>query len=415
MPFKELDEQIEKIRQREEDLSGNRKELCRRSFMIQSEEIKNDIKELRKKLVNKKEEIKEKEKDIKKEVNKLEKDLNGLVLSDSKLYKKSYLENLYFISTIVLGSIPIMSLLGFVLLYFYLKDINASIYFLEIASDGGIWFSVVVIIFIFISQWMFPWLILGLQESGSDKYGDTSNLFEKIWNFLVDKFATVFLYLFSFSFSLLGFIAFFGESWLLFPASLLWNLIIFSLSKIYNKSTQINQINSKICFILIPFIWIILFSVINWLLSSFDPAKSFKLTNVFKIIEFNQQNDSWFRVNKSYFDRTGLTVSDIKIKEKEFTDDKTATYSFSSDGKSVFLYGKLWVNSKNVKILCPPVFEEDKSGQLIIDKGKPKISDKNPDGQISDKNPDGRKKCIRFQSEDLQDISGLTELLRKGQ
>ena len=109
------------------------------------------------------------------------------------------------------------------------------------------------------------------------------------------------------------------------------------------------------------------------------------------MVGFSQKNYSWFKVNNSYFERTGFKIKDIKNKEKEFNDGENKI--LYSDKNNIFLYGKLWVNTSNVKILCPP-------DSIKIDKKGKRIPIDISEGEV-------KQKCIKFQAGDLENMQGL--------
>ncbi len=123
-----------------------------------------------------------------------------------------------------------------------------------------------------------------------------------------------------------------------------------------------------------------------------------RLENIFRTIGFVQKDYSWFKVNKPYFERTGLKLSNLKIKEEKFTNDYSKL-TLDRNENDVFLYGKLWINANNLKILCPP-------SKIELQEKEDGTKTYTP---MDIKAEEVDKKCLVFQSDDLQSIMGFVE------
>ena len=135
----------------------------------------------------------------------LERHVNSLIYIEKDVSKKTFLENLYYFSAIVIGSIPIASSLGFIFAFMYLNQINLTNYMMEVTADGGIWFFIPVIGAIFLLEWILPMCFIGIKSSENEgiNYKTVKN------STSIDKYANntilTLIFFISTSFSFLGF------------------------------------------------------------------------------------------------------------------------------------------------------------------------------------------------------------------
>ena len=147
-----------------------------------------------------------------------------------------------------------------------------------------------------------------------------------------------------------------------------------------------------------PFLFIFSISISSSILQFFQLSSGLRLENIFRTIDFVQTDYSWFKVNKPYFERTGLKPSELKIKEKKFSNEYSKP-ALSHGKDDVFLYGKLWVNANNLKILCPPSKIELKEKE----EGRKAYT------PMDIKPEEVDKECLVFRSDDLQSMMGFIE------
>lgn len=332
------------------------------NYKFYSEDPENKCKNLKKEILKFKKE----------EVDKLELSINTLMLKELLVNQKSLLERLYFTGAIILGSLPILSLLGLFTLLIYLNQIDSTLYFMEIAVDGGIWFSIALGGTIFLTQLLSPCIIVFSQSENRKN---------------IDVLYILFFYLVSIVISVVGFYIFYNEYFSL-AAAIFWHIFIILISRSYKKSLQIREVGRGVKFfgIVVLFLPIFIFTMSS-IIKGLDYPVYFRLHNVLRVIGFSQSDYSWFKVNNTYFERTGLPVKYLKDKENQFSDIRNV--NLVRTGDDVFLYGKLWVNSTKIKIICPPDKFNDKYSPIDI------------------KAEEVRQKCIQFQAGDLQNLMGL--------
>lgn len=144
-----------------------------------------------------------------------------------KWAEKTWLEYMAFGATIILGSLPIFSLLGVLILYFYLNQLNLDAVFINVASDlGGLWFLIAGGIFLLITQFFIPICIFlfnddyitGKHGKSRESKNSWGNLIKLRWLLLV------FLYLVGFFLSLFGTWSLFDDFIIALVFALLWTV-----------------------------------------------------------------------------------------------------------------------------------------------------------------------------------------------
>lgn len=311
------------------------------------------------------------------EISKLEEVLNG----------KSTLEKVYFYTAIFLAILPILSAIGFLFFNIYLSRINSSIFFMDILVGGGfvgVLFLAAIAFFFGLTQFFVPFFIIFFQKN-------KSNLFEKS--------KTIFFCIVSIFISWIGFWSIFTTLGAFVPA-LYWTGIVLFVRYVY-KREGIRRGNPKAIvatILMMPILLIFVALHSSSILQFFGSSAGLRLENIFRTIDFVQKDYSWFKVNRSYLERTGLKLSDLKTKEKVFT-NKHSKLTLNHGEEDIFLYGKLWVNASNMKILCPP--------------SKIKLKEKEDGTKVytpMDIKPEEvDKKCLVFRSDDLQSMMGFME------
>ena len=317
----------------------------------------------------------------------LVRNLNEISKSEELLNGKTKLEKIYFYAAIFLASLPILSVLGFLFLLIYLSRINSSIFFTAILADGGIngiLFSAAIVFFFGITQLFFPYAVIFTQNN-------KSNVF--------DKFMTTILIIISLVFSWIGFWSISTALGAFVPA-ICWTLVVLLVRYGY-KIEGIRRGNPKasvVTILIMPILLAGMALISSSILQLCGSSVGLRLENIFRTIDFVQKDYSWFKVNKPYFERTGLKLSNLKIKEKNFINDHSKL-TLDRNEDDVFLYGKLWINTNNLKILCPPSkieLREKEDGTKVYT-------------PMDIKAEEVDKKCLVFRSDDLQSIMGFIE------
>ena len=311
------------------------------------------------------------------EISKLEEVLNG----------KSTLEKVYFYTAIFLAFLPILSGIGFLFLIIYLSRLNSSIFFTDILANGGvsgILFSAAIVFFFGLTQFLIPVCIIFSQK-------DKSGIFEKTLTLLMVVFSLF-----------MSWIGFWSISTVLgaFIPAIFWTFLVLGAKSLYKlEGIRRGKPHAVILTILImPFLFIFSISISSSILQFFQLSSGLRLENIFRTIDFVQTDYSWFKVNKPYFERTGLKPSELKIKEKKFSNEYSKP-ALSHGKDDVFLYGKLWVNANNLKILCPPSKIELKEKE----EGRKAYT------PMDIKPEEVDKECLVFRSDDLQRMMGFIE------
>lgn len=317
----------------------------------------------------------------------LVRNLNEISKSEELLNDKTNLEKLYFYATIFLASLPILSVLGFLFLLIYLFRINSSIFFTAILADSGIngiLFFAAVVFFFGVTLLFLPYTVIFTQNH-------KSNVF--------DKFITTVLIIISLVFSWIGF---WSISTVLgaFITAICWTVVVLLVRYGYKrKGIRRGDPKATVATILImPILLVGVALISSSILQLSGSSVGLRLENIFRTIGFVQKDYSWFKVNKPYFERTGLKLSNLKIKEEKFTNDYSKL-TLDRNENDVFLYGKLWINANNLKILCPP-------SKIELQEKEDGTKTYTP---MDIKAEEVDKKCLVFQSDDLQSIMGFVE------
>lgn len=352
--------------------------------LIQTNQTKDQKKQEKSKILNffkqAKKEINEEYKKIIGELSIIERKINDIEHQERKINGKSLLEKSYFSAAIFLASLPILSGLGLSILLLYLSRIGSSIFFMDIASEGGILFSISLGSWFALTQLLIPYVIILSQKETDGKFWIFSTL--------------ILFFLCSIFISWVGFWVISSIAGAIIPA-IIWNIIVFFIWYLYrNAVVKKHKYNMTIPIILImPVILTFMTTYFSQALSTFGLSTGLRLENILRTIEFSQKGYSWFKVNDTYFDRTGLAVDTLREREKEFLPQhKNLKIKIKKPNEGIILYGKLWVNSPKIKILCPP---------------KSLKNNEERDSPLDISYQEVSQKCIQFQADDLQNLMGL--------
>ena len=225
--------------------------------------------------------------------------LNKINILNEKQQSKTFLEKAYFCAAIILGSLPLLSLLGFIILLIILNKIGLQSIFIDVANDlGGLWFSVVLGLTIGITQFVLPIWIIYSSDIFKNENRDKGIL--KILS-QIQKYSSFFLvlvmYIPTWVFSFVGFYLFFDEKSAML-LSINWLVFIVFLQYVYFKFNKKNDFSSKR---IMPLI-ICMFWFVSCLLASYIPNLFFKYEVEIKpdyflrSIEFSRKENAYFKI-----------------------------------------------------------------------------------------------------------------------
>ncbi|MFV2029745.1 hypothetical protein [Neisseria sp. S1] len=275
------------------------------------------------------------------------------------------------------------------MLWAYLYNIGLGAIFIDIASDiSGVWISVVFGLFIFFTQFIFPIFIIYSKLIFEDKKIYTG--FFKILNFFENSMIwilVVLLYIFTFFVSGFGFAVIFDKDAALVMAAV-WVACIIFLQLLYFLFDRKSE-NLKILMpILIFFSWYLVCYLFFNLSNLLGSDHRLRVSAPFELIQFSNDEHSLFMVNKSFFERTGMSDDGLKFLLIKFSNLKD-NRNIKNNQDNLYLYGSLVVNTKNIKILCPPDGFDEKNNPIRMAGSKVGTE------------------CIRFNASDLQNMAGL--------
>ena len=300
--------------------------------------------------------------------------------------KKTNLETMALLATIILGSLPILSFSGLIILYIYLSQLNLDDIFMDVGSDiGGIWFFIAAGIFIVLTQFLFPGYALSYGDVFLKEYKSIEKKKGLSKEFLRLGFSLplLCLYLLGFIFSLLGFSSLYDEN-IAFFSAVFWVLVIGGLHWLKSKNNKKNHLKKFLPVIMLLLFFIPLFSIPKLV----KPEAEMKLEPIARVIRFKQKDYAFFKLNQNFFERTGVAQDDLQFLKQKYQSPS----ELKRQSNDLYLYGKIWVNAKNIKIFYPAKIITNKEGrQTVQDIDAASVGDT----------------CIQLQAGELQRMVGL--------
>lgn len=276
--------------------------------------------------------------------------LNETSYVDYQLDKKMLLERIRELTTTLLSCLPLFSFFGLIILFIYLGQNDLESNFFSILSEtNGIIFLVIIGIWIGVFNLFMPyWITIAKIESIANP-----NIINTPLNYRI-----FFAPLYTFSVLLFSWISYVLVSpfWFSVIAAVVWCISSSLFHIIYIQLHKMKDHENKIFMpLFLIIVWYLSFIISTSFFNTFikdNNAPIVKLELFFSTVGFSQNKPYYFKLSKSFSENINNNeILELRKKYPKIIDGK-------EESQSPYLYGKIIVDLKDIKILCS-IKEED--------------------------------------------------------
>lgn len=270
--------------------------------------------------------------------------LNEISYINYQLDKKMPLERIREFATTLLSCLPLFSFTGLIILFLYLGQNNLESDFFSILSEtNGIIFLVIIGIWIGVFHLFIPyWITIAKTESITNP-----NIINNALNHRM-----VFIPLYALPVLLFSWVSYIFVSpfWFSVIAAIVWCISSSLFHIIYIQIYKMKDHESKMFMpLFLVIVWYFSFIISTSFFNTFIKSNNtplVKLELFFSTIGFTQNKPYYFKLSKSFSENIdGNEILELRSKYPKITDNQETH-------RSPYLYGKIIVDLKDIKILC---------------------------------------------------------------